>query len=1323
MSSNKQEVEAVAVAVAERREPEPELRESLPSFSRLVSTAGTIMRFKAGGLPEPSAAQKAAFESLCDQKTLLAVGLLEAMGVHEQLALQERDNRSYSYYRHDAKRPHPLFDFGSKDGVFARVFASLGRGGWDGLAVAIDALASDVDAAASGEPFRASAREGARLAVHPASPAQLNYPSLGMALSSSGTVVGGKKAKSLGGFMLPRAGYVDAGARGQADRGEDLTAPQIAERMERQWADERAGLGPEEDAEWAGAKDQIEGFPLAGLVREGGGEGHFEKFIAGGIELGAVALSGEAPLPNVRLMGKKAGGRLADNAFSSLMASTSPLATDVLSQLDHLGPRNDRASALSAKFDSTAVAPWGKALAAALGGASPATRPLHEFSLRGPALPSLAGLSWAAKMSSDAKHPRAVAARDAMDKLAELRRGALADRAVLAGEPAPDSHAHAARGDWASEAVRTIGMPEIGDKAWPLAANLMGFDMERVAQKFAARPARLGLLQLSTMMISADKFHRRIVEASQVAGNRYGGQAVDVAPSDAGHLALRPALGKLEAALGRARSAYAAEAFAQAAKVEGQWMEQAGFGPAWRQALAMGEPSTRSIAWSGMNPMSEAISSSDPMQRLAGASSRGLGLSSKLDPARVVQDYKEALAARGASAEGLALIEGSEGARAVLERLGQGMALPQKNLVYACSQALDFACHALSACAEQGFSPEQAGSFLASYADALSGADAPDSRLAAQLRGRGAWSAERDGLARFFMAGYALSKEGSFDGLGPALGKVPVRSLGDAQSLRDLGQAKAKAYPAFVAALASDWRQTLAESSRLGLGEADASLLARTRACEARSAMPTSAQIDWRSGVEGQPTWRLFGIPSPRLSAALLDATARGGVLGKWAADRARKLGIDDARDGNDVVGQVRDKAKAHTGMGDAAWRLAIKDPGSLALLAAAMEDEMVDASPRYSGAGLSPAAVNAFTAMFNPLSAVRSDDVALAGKGPLFGVALSAAAVGGISAQDAADVGAALMSGSREANLFGMEIQPQICQGGQGAEFYCQETLAKRERLPKLFVEACRRYQKIKGEAAKAQPVGADGQPADQVDPKRALADEVTDLVDWISGSEQGLWVQLPKEPTWGQLRRLSKAWHDEQALIAVEKASRQKLSKELSEAKFEESAGCNPFMVKNSTRWARLLGAHASEGWEAVELQSSADLTEEGAAMHHCVSSYSGTCREGKSRVFSIRLNGERVSTLEIQGSKPLSQIEPAMDFAIHQNKGAYNATPTKQCRAFCEEVLDKIQGAWPKQVASIERKLEERKADLMRLGKERKAELDKSLAAVRAKAGGPK
>ncbi|KVP65589.1 hypothetical protein WJ96_04270 [Burkholderia ubonensis] len=100
-------------------------------------------------------------------------------------------------------------------------------------------------------------------------------------------------------------------------------------------------------------------------------------------------------------------------------------------------------------------------------------------------------------------------------------------------------------------------------------------------------------------------------------------------------------------------------------------------------------------------------------------------------------------------------------------------------------------------------------------------------------------------------------------------------------------------------------------------------------------------------------------------------------------------------------------------------------------------------------------------------------------------------------------------------------------------------------------------------------------------------------------------------KGATWASLMRKQHVWHMEEARREMERR--------------KEADGC--------LGWAPMVQMLQQGDLEAISLNNSDDLWEEGTAMSHCVGGYDQACYQNESRIYSIRRNGERVSTLEIR------------------------------------------------------------------------------------------
>jgi hypothetical protein len=114
-------------------------------------------------------------------------------------------------------------------------------------------------------------------------------------------------------------------------------------------------------------------------------------------------------------------------------------------------------------------------------------------------------------------------------------------------------------------------------------------------------------------------------------------------------------------------------------------------------------------------------------------------------------------------------------------------------------------------------------------------------------------------------------------------------------------------------------------------------------------------------------------------------------------------------------------------------------------------------------------------------------------------------------------------------------------------------------------------------------------------------LAHEAQDVSDFVYAQTMVL-----KGVTWRSLRRRSDAWH-RALLITVD--------------------------PDKDVRWPALLPHFAFGPFLAVELDSGFLLAEEGLEQRHCIGTYANACASGATRVFSLRHNGKRIATIELQ------------------------------------------------------------------------------------------
>lgn len=157
----------------------------------------------------------------------------------------------------------------------------------------------------------------------------------------------------------------------------------------------------------------------------------------------------------------------------------------------------------------------------------------------------------------------------------------------------------------------------------------------------------------------------------------------------------------------------------------------------------------------------------------------------------------------------------------------------------------------------------------------------------------------------------------------------------------------------------------------------------------------------------------------------------------------------------------------------------------------------------------------------------------------------------------------------------------------------------------------------------------------------------ELSDITDWLTRSEMGVWQALPDKPSWASLKRRSDAWHAE---VRVR----------------EDQEAQEPWE-------ARLFEPILKDGLRATELRNGAELFEEGKAMGHCVSSYAKDCREGACRIYSIQEGGSRLATLEV-GFRA-NQAGEAEGW-MAQLRGQFNKqVEDPRVTSLCKEVVEAI------------------------------------------------
>lgn len=1094
------------------------------------------------------------------------------------------------------------------------------------ISAGLEKLSDEIERVAASEPFRSAASDFAPMLANPAPKEALSYPLLSSAIRPALSTIDGEKLPTLSGAPIVSISI-------ERNHG----APSLLINSIRHAAEKEIAQSPEAQEMLKSAERQLTALKAHmdhANARDHGAPSSFSHVTAA--TLGRASFLGEVPLPSVAGMRqmlaeikKSAGLELFDSSRHRSYATNQ---REVIERDMKQAVQMTRRAALTAL--SCALAP-------SEGAFSLATRETAWHALSSPLSP----VALALKKGNEAleKHLRAGEALysaivdtrpDDADIQADQRNmfkwlernkdnAPVVDRALLRAyelgskridENDRQRRAHYNRYDYNDR--RTLLDPIKVGKA-------PGF--KGVQETLAQTHPRIGLAQWGVSAL------RSIEKAEHLNQGKH--------QQDPARSQLLASLSRFKNALRNASFAFADKALEEAEKTELAWLDEREFGDAWRQAASMGLPSQRSIAWAKQNPMGASLSSSDPIARMAGQTARALGIRADED-ATMAEALRSELAELGLSEEGFSLLKESQNLRAFMTPVISGLVGAAKPLVRVNTLILPIICKAVSSAARLGMPGDEAALFAKALVQTADGEH---------------------------------SSPGSSSALGNSINAVRAVGGEGARLFVDLAKARAERQGSLFDALGRDWLAARSIAKDLGVNEQESLSALMTRLNQFACRVPNALNVDWRQDAfKDKQAWEIFEGESPRLRPVLSAAKAQGGLAAR-CAEWADEFHIKDAADANDLIGRCKQHIKTMFSLSEGSWKAVIKSEEALDLL----NERIVNQYHGYYRQADRIAMKKEFLLSDEELAKMshgRShyhNDTSAQRVGLGMNLATSqnvplSSALAAISVFEGRRNSTALFSGG---------IDERDIDSVEAAEFYIQEERAKADRTPKIFKEACKRFEKLDADRAQAL---ARKDPEPPLAGKEALSAEVADLTDWMVNSEYGVWQTLPKDPTWGQLSRLSRAWHDEMAARELDRIAREK-AKQKEEAMVNR---LNPFAPRASEHWEPILGKHARDGWEAVELTSQAQLSEEGTAMSHCVSSYSGYCREGMLRIFSIRLNGERKCTMELRpkGQGRLCDTKEKAGFSITQNKGRHNAAVTNQAtQKFCEETLAAAEQSW--------------------------------------------
>ena len=479
--------------------------------------------------------------------------------------------------------------------------------------------------------------------------------------------------------------------------------------------------------------------------------------------------------------------------------------------------------------------------------------------------------------------------------------------------------------------------------------------------------------------------------------------------------------------------------------------------------------------------------------------------------------------------------------------------------------------------------------------------------------------------------------------------KVMAASAEQSQAALKEAQDKAAGLPwALRAAFRAQSRgEGLGEAPKKDWGQLAVELM--RRGCGSEQSM---ARLDW-SKMNASTRWVDLARGAQGEFAAALMQAEQSGPHGVFASRVAGGLGIDSAVDGNELIGKTREALKTQWGVGAGAWKaLGQADAKLVERLGSAIESRH---GPMLERLG----------AWLIEQRKAREQTQAQLGLG--FEM-LGWIGQHGLSADWVETLDELSRRPGRPWALLSPTARPMEVDSTESASLALAEARAKQERLPRIAKSLAERLDSLEKAAAKQN----EKNPREAA--KQRVAGELDLVDDWLRACEDGVWQTLPLKGGFGDLMRRQQQWHEDVAAKTAAGGSKAK--------------------------WESPMEKFEREGWEATLLGRATDLTEEGRAMRHCVSSYASNCKAGTSRIFSVKLNGERVCTLELGLHAPggsrkdykHGQPQPQDEWKIVQNKGSCNQAVSGAAAEFSKKVAAQMNEAHAKWCLESEAKRSE-------------------------------
>ena len=98
---------------------------------------------------------------------------------------------------------------------------------------------------------------------------------------------------------------------------------------------------------------------------------------------------------------------------------------------------------------------------------------------------------------------------------------------------------------------------------------------------------------------------------------------------------------------------------------------------------------------------------------------------------------------------------------------------------------------------------------------------------------------------------------------------------------------------------------------------------------------------------------------------------------------------------------------------------------------------------------------------------------------------------------------------------------------------------------------------------------------------------------------------------------------------------------------------------------------------GVEFSPLTTSAELSQEGSIMRHCVGSYAPRCVSSETQIISCCLDGERVTTLELRAYSEVQEDRNTLKFRSVQHLAKFNDPPPRKVKSAVTKLVKLLNG----------------------------------------------